>query len=138
MPLSQRKRGTVTLRTGGYAARNHICHVTTATHVRIRWFSEFENTRTLEKYLSREDKHGHVQSLAFVVVSDHLHWLSESPTSRPFSIAVNNVKSLEARDINRPHSRIGQVWQKGFYDLDGVRLPINGLSFRHYHSGNPR
>ena len=136
MPTSSRKRGTVTLRTGRYSARNRIYHVTTATHERTRWFSDFEIGRMLVKYLAREERCGHVKSLAFVVMPDHLHWLFQLLTSRHFSTAVNNVKSLTAREINRRNSRIGQFWQKGFYDR-AIRSDEDVVGIARYIIGNP-
>ena len=136
MPISNRKRGTVTLRAGRYSATNHIYHITTSTHERTHWFSEFENGRVLVKYLAREEKQGHVRSLAFVVMPDHLHWLFQLLTSRHFSIAVNNAKSLTAREVNRRYSRVGQVWQKGFYDR-AIRSDEDVVGIARYIIGNP-
>ena len=136
MPLSKRKRGTVSFRTGRYSAKNHIYHITTTTHERARWFSDFENGRVLAKNLAREDKHGHAQTLAFVVMPDHLHWLFQSLTDRPLSIAVNNVKSLTARQINHRHSRVGRIWQKGFYDR-AIRCDEDIVAIARYVIGNP-
>jgi len=67
---------------------------------------------------------------------DHLHWLFQSLTNRPFSIAVNNVKSMTAREINRRYSRIGQVWQKGFYDR-AIRSDEDVVGIARYIIGNP-
>ena len=136
MLQNNRKRGTVTLRGGRYSAKNHIYHVTTATRERTRWFSDFENGRVLVRYLAREDKHRHVRSLAFVVMPDHLHWLFQSITNRPISTAVNNVKSLAARELNRRYSRFGPIWQKGFYDR-AIRHDEDVVAIARYIIGNP-
>ena len=136
MPPINRKRGTVELRAGRYSSKNRIYHVTTTTHERTRWFSNFKNGRVLTKYLAREENHGHVSTLAFVVMPDHLHWLFQSQTSRHISIAVNNIKSLTAREMNRRHSRIGQVWQKGFYDR-AIRCDEDLVAIARYIIGNP-
>lgn len=133
---SNRKKGTVALRAGRYSAKNYIYHVTTTTHERTSWFSDFENGRVLVKYLAREEKHNHIRSLAFVVMPDHLHLLFQSLTSRHISTAVNNVKSLTAREINRRHSRTGQVWQKGFYDR-AIRSDEDVVAIARYIIGNP-
>jgi len=67
---------------------------------------------------------------------DHLHWLFQSLTNRSISIVINNVKSLTAREINRRYSRIGQVWQKGFYDR-AIRSDEDIVAIARYIIGNP-
>jgi REP element-mobilizing transposase RayT len=136
MSLSKRKRGTVKLRAGRYSSKKHIYHVTTSTHERTNWFSNFENGRVLVRHLAREERNGHIRSLAFVVMPDHLHWIFQSLTNRSISIVINNVKSLTAREINRRYSRIGQVWQKGFYDR-AIRRDEDVVAIARYIIANP-
>ena len=136
MSPTDRKRGTVELRKSRYSAKNSIYHITTSTHDRANWFSSFQNGRALVNYIAREENNGHVRSLAFVVMPDHLHWLFQAMTSRPISITVNNVKSLTAREINRRHLRIGRVWQKGFYDR-AIRCDEDVVAIARYIIANP-
>jgi REP element-mobilizing transposase RayT len=109
-------KGTKALRTGRYSAKNHIYHITTRTHARETLFDNFETGRLVVKHIGQEDKVGHIKTLAFVVMPDHLHWLIQLITDRPMSIVVNNVKSFSARNINQQRKQTGQVWQKGFYE----------------------
>ena len=67
---------------------------------------------------------------------DHLHWLFQSITNRPISTAVNNVKSLAARELNRRYSRFGPIWQKGFYDR-AIRHEEDVVAIARYIIGNP-
>ena len=116
MSKSTRPRGTKALRSGRYAGKNYIYHITTRTHAREPLFNNFDIGRIVVKQINHEEKKGHVKTLAFVVMPDHLHWLFQTITDRPISIAVNNLKSFSARQINQQRNQTGQVWQKGFHD----------------------
>jgi REP element-mobilizing transposase RayT len=72
--------------------------------------------RTVVRSLQREDDAGHTQTLAFVVMPDHLHWLVQLTGTRSLSVSVNTVKSFAARSINQIMGRSGRVWQAGYYD----------------------
>ena len=71
---------------------------------------------------------GCVESLAFVVMPDHFHWLFSLSDSRSLSECIKNVKSYSARRINGISGFRGKVWQTSYYerairkeeDLEGV------------------
>ena len=71
---------------------------------------------------------GYVESLAFVVMPDHFHWLFSLSDSRSLSGCIKNVKSYSARRVNGLLGFRGRVWQAGYYerairkedDLEGV------------------
>jgi len=59
---------------------------------------------------------GAVESLAWVVMPDHLHWLVRLK-SMPLSPLMQSVKSRSAIALNKASCRPGEkVWQKGFHD----------------------
>ena len=128
--------GTKALRSGRYSGKNHVYHITTRTHAREPLFENFETGRLVAKHISREEKTGHVKTLAFVVMPDHLHWLVQLVTDRPMSVAVNNVKSFSARRINQQRGQVGRVWQKGFYDR-ALRCEEDVVEVGRYIIGNP-
>lgn len=57
----------------------------------------------------------HVQSLAWVVMPDHLHWVLQL-RNEPLSTCLQRFKSNSARALNHVRGMSGQVWQGGFYD----------------------
>ena len=116
MPKPTQSKGTKSLRSGRHSNKNHIYHITTRTHAHEPLFNNFEAGRLVVKQINHEEKAGHIKTLAFVIMPDHLHWLMQLITDRPMSVAVNNVKSFSARRINQQQNRTGRVWQKGFYD----------------------
>ena len=104
------------LRTGRYSERNRIYHVVTSTHDRIPYFTKLFSGRVVIDAMHREDEAGHVETLAFVVMPDHLHWLFILCGSRSLSTAVGTMKSYSTRRLNSLLERRGRIWRQGFYD----------------------
>lgn len=86
--------------------------------------------------MSREFHTHRVQTLAYVLMPDHLHWLVQLPPGRRLATCVNNVKSLSARAINSAMGRRGPVWQKGFHD-HALRSDEDVRSVARYIVANP-
>ena len=108
------QRGHRRLRRGRCSIANQIYFVTTPTYERIRLFDNFWLGRIVVESLRREERHAN--TLAFVVMPDHLHWLLQLKDSRSLSNCVNTVKSYAARRINEERGREGAIWQTGFHD----------------------
>ena len=95
---------------------NQVYHVSTATHEWRPLFQNFQCGRALVECLRHEHDRGHVESLAFVVMPDHFHWLFSLSGSRSLNECIKNVKSYSANRINRIIRSSGKVWQVGYYD----------------------
>ena len=113
---NHRQRGHAALRCGRYSEKNRIYHVTTATAQRRLIFGEFALGRTVVLTLRRQEESGLTETLAFVVMPDHLHWLVRLTGVRDLSSCVRAVKSYSARQIKISLRDTGLVWQRGFYD----------------------
>lgn len=59
--------------------------------------------------------HEALESLAWVVMPDHVHWLFQLHSGH-LSRCIQVMKSRSARAINAVLGSRGQVWQNGFYD----------------------
>ncbi len=57
-----------------------------------------------------------VDSFAFVIMPDHLHWLIQLQGNLGLSEIVRRLKGSSARGINLKLGRNGAVWQTGFHD----------------------
>ena len=65
----------------------------------------------------RSDSDMHTDTLAFVVMPDHLHWLFSLIGSRSLASVVGAVKRHSAREINLLYDRrLAPLWQHGFHD----------------------
>lgn len=98
------------LRKGRLSEPGRIYHVTTATRHRQPVFSDFSAARHLVSCLCEQARRGRADTLAFVVMPDHLHWLLQLQTDQVLSAVVGSVKSISSRLLDRP------VWQTGFHD----------------------
>jgi len=118
MNIDPRKsgRGHRALRRGRYSQQNHVYHVSTATVDRRPVFTDLSTGRLVVQALRREDQAGHTETLAFVVMPDHLHWLVRLTGNRDLSSSVSVVKSYSSRRLNEAFDVNGPVWQRGFYD----------------------
>jgi REP element-mobilizing transposase RayT len=98
------------LRKGRVSLGNQVYHVTTATLGREPVFADFHAARILISALRHAAHEKRAQTLAFVVMPDHLHWLMQLGESRGLSAVVGAMKSVVAHRLGR------RIWQAGFYD----------------------
>ena len=129
-------KGTRQLRKGRYSERYRIYHVTTRTQDRRPIFNDFRNGRLLVNALRRQHLDGFVESLAFVIMPDHLHWLFQIIGTRDLSACVSLVKSLSAREIRASGGTVGSVWQRGFHDR-AIRREEDLVGVARYIVANP-
>jgi REP element-mobilizing transposase RayT len=129
-------RGQSQLRKGRHSASGQIYHVSTATHDRRPIFSNISCGRNVVRALRREHEAGNIDSLAFVVMPDHLHWLFALSGDKTVSECVRNVKCQSAQLINKSLRRKGTVWQKGFYDR-AIRRDDDIVRVARYIIANP-
>jgi len=108
--------GTKRLRWGRFSQPGQIYHITTATKERKPLFQTFRNGRFVVNALRREEILNHAETLAYVIMPDHLHWLMALSEASDLSTTVGNVKSRSAKSINSQLARTGPVWQAGFHD----------------------
>ncbi|MED5239844.1 MAG: transposase [Pseudomonadota bacterium] len=98
------------LRKGRHSQARNIYHITTVTRGRYLWFSEHDHARTLCRAIQRSDQLSASDTLCFVVMPDHLHWLFMLGDCYSLSHTINMVKSSSARRCGMP------IWQRGYHD----------------------
>jgi REP element-mobilizing transposase RayT len=57
-----------------------------------------------------------VESLAWVLMPDHLHWLLVLGNRHSLGQVLNVLKGRSARALNRHLGRRGAIWQPAFHD----------------------
>lgn len=130
------KPGTSALRRGRFSATNYVYHVTACTHARLPILTSFCAARAVIDELRREHATGRAETMAFVVMPDHFHWLLRLSGTHSLSNTVKVVKSFSARHINRRLGRSGPIWQRGFYD-HAVRTEEDLAAIARYIVANP-
>jgi REP element-mobilizing transposase RayT len=113
MPTGARQPGAAALRKGRRSLPGQIYLVTTITHLRQPLFADLHAGRQVVAALRREPR---AETLAYVVMPDHLHWLLALKGDSALGMVVQAVKSISARGVNRSLHRSGPVWQPGFHD----------------------
>ncbi|WP_299791145.1 transposase [uncultured Shewanella sp.] len=104
------------LRVGRYSKDNNYYFVTTNTHNREPLFLDFCCARIVINSLKQTDELEITNTIGFVLMPDHLHWLFQLNETADLSHAVGSIKGRSAKLINTQLNRDKQVWQPGFYD----------------------
>ena len=64
----------------------------------------------------RADELGYCAGLAYVVMSDHAHWLVALTSDAPLALLVGATKAHASRRLRSEHAIRMPVWQRGYYD----------------------
>jgi len=118
------------LRKGRVSQAGQIYLVTTVTQGRSPVFARFDAARVLIDVMRQESTSGRAQTLAFVVMPDHLHWLLVLGEGAVLSAVVQAVKSVSAHRLGT------KVWQRGFYDR-AIRREEDVQAVARYVVANP-
>ncbi|EPM52510.1 REP-associated tyrosine transposase [Pseudomonas syringae] len=122
------------LRIGRISGTGQIYLVTAKTFERNPVFSDWRMGRLLVDELRQVQKRQLADSLAWVVMPDHIHWLLQL-NSHSLSRIVQRVKSKSAIAINRAKGCSGPFWQSGFHDIN-VRTEDSLVNFARYIVAN--
>lgn len=124
------------LRRGRLSEFGRAYLLTAVTHERQAVFQDWRLARLLVREMRRLHETGAVDSLAWVVMPDHLHWLI-GLGKMPLPQLMQNVKSRSAIALNKASGRSGEkLWQKGFHD-HAVRAEEDLASVARYVVANP-
>ncbi len=124
------------LRRGRVSEPGRIYLVTTVTRDRRPVFSDFASGRVLVHCLRDMEQPGLAETLCFVVMPDHLHWLLAWGERKPLSRVVQVLKNLSARRLNALRGEAGPVWQAGFHD-HALRAEEDVVAVARYVVANP-
>lgn len=104
------------LRKGRFSQAGRIYFVTTVTYKRTKLFASFHTARVVIQSMMDLDNAKHVNSLSWVIMPDHLHWLFQLGDICSLSEVMKRMKATSARSINQLLTTQGRVWQKSYYD----------------------
>lgn len=102
------------LRKGRHTEPGHHYFITATTANRGKWFHDLVAARTVVREMKRLDDQSAVESLAWVLMPDHLHWLFI--LGRSLGQVMNELKGRSARAINTDAGRSGAIWQPAYFD----------------------
>lgn len=98
------------LRKGRASLSNHAYLVTTVTASRKPVFTSFAAARLAVRCFHDKGVARQAQTLAFVVMPDHVHWLLQLEEDGSLSEAVRLYKAKVSLILRQ------RVWQRGFHD----------------------
>ena len=100
---------------GRYSETGRTYLLTTVTECRRPIFSDFQLGRLVVNQLRQAHDEGIVNSIAWVVMPDHCHWLVEL-RHKSVSELMCRIKSRSSVAVNHASQSNGRLWQKGYYD----------------------
>jgi REP element-mobilizing transposase RayT len=117
------------LRKGRYSAQGLIYHITTVTRDRKPLFRELIPARGVIREMIALQEEGLAETLGFVLMPDHLHWLMRLRNGK-LSPVVKLLKGRTARALGEP------IWQPNYYD-HAVRKEEDLRALARYIVANP-
>lgn len=117
------------LRKGRFSQAGTIYHITAVTRKRIPYFASLDNGRKVVRELMTLQDQGMVETLCYVLMPDHLHWLMVLHEGT----LPNVIRLLKGRSARA----IGQsIWQENYYD-HAVRQEEDLQKMARYIVANP-
>lgn len=132
--MATSKFRTQNLRIGRHSAPYQIYMITTVTQQRAPFFDDLYAGRCVVNALRQAEPSA--QTLAYVVMPDHLHWLMQLEEGASLANTIRYVKATSARYINQRAASSGRIWAKGYYD-QALRNEDQVRDFARYIVANP-
>lgn len=117
------------LRTGRVSQLGMAYHITAVTQNRTPCFASLDNGRKVVRQLMALQAEGRAETLCYVLMPDHLHWLMVLHEGR-LSEAVHLLKGRSAHAIGHA------VWQANYHD-HAVRQDEDLRKMARYIVANP-
>ncbi|KGK40950.1 transposase [Nitrincola sp. A-D6] len=122
------------LRHGRFSASGQIYLITTVCCNRRPIFLNFDHARIALQALRQTA--ASTDTLSYVIMPDHVHWLLQLKEGADLSAAVRFFKASATRGIHSQGSEMGPVLQKGFYDRQ-LRKEEDLVAMARYVVANP-
>jgi len=101
---------------GRVSQAHQLYHVTFCTEKRKKYFNNIYCGRLVVQQMKILQDEKQVDSIAWVIMPDHLHWLFQLGETQSLSAVVKRLKARSAIKINHFLQRRGSLWQRGFHD----------------------
>jgi REP element-mobilizing transposase RayT len=122
---------------GRYSETGRIYYVTVNLNERKqRYFTDWHCGRCVVAEMRTLHEENILNSLAWVVMPDHMHWLFQVEEKMDLSNIIKRFKARSAQRVNDCLNRSGTLWQKGFYD-HAIREEEDIQGIARYIMANP-
>jgi REP element-mobilizing transposase RayT len=102
-------------RKGRYSHPGQIYLLTAITKDREPLFSDWRVGALMAMQFEQADRDQAADSLAWVVMPDHFHWLIGLKDT-PLSEVIARAKSKGNHLVSKTLARSGSIWQRGYHD----------------------
>ena len=99
-------------------------------------FSNFVNARLITKELFLFSKSNSINTICYVVMPDHVHWLFQLSSTANLSNLIRKFKNITTHKLNKQNSTNGKIWQSNYYDHK-VRDEEDLITQARYIAANP-
>ncbi|MFK0095043.1 REP-associated tyrosine transposase [Pseudomonas sp. NPDC090592] len=123
------------LRRGRFSQPSGIYLLTTVTNNRQRTFTDLWSARAVISELRQTEREDACQSLAWVLMPDHLHWLIQLKESTLCTV-MRRFKSRSSHALYKQGLPRQRVWQPGYQDC-ALRKEDDILRVARYVICNP-
>ncbi|WP_107850401.1 REP-associated tyrosine transposase [Oceanimonas marisflavi] len=121
---------------GRCSIEGQIYHITVCTRHRRRLFDDWHAGRLVIGELRHLQEQQQAQSLAWVLMPEHLHWLLQLNEAASLAGLIHTFKGRSARRVNHHLGRSGACWQRGFHD-HAIRQEEDLRQIARYIIANP-
>ena len=104
------------LRKVRFSSSNQTFFITTVVKGRVPYFADYFLGRKVVIEMRRLHDEKLVQSIAWVLMPDHLHWVFQLGDSHDLSTTMRLFKGRSANKVNEALIRKGPIWQKTYFD----------------------
>lgn len=101
---------------GRFSSENQIYFITTVIHKRRKLFVNLELCRNIILQMKKFDEDDYVETIAWVIMPDHIHWLFVLKANYDLATVVKVFKGRTARKLNMLLGVKGTFWQHAYYD----------------------
>ncbi|WP_110993528.1 REP-associated tyrosine transposase [Pseudomonas sichuanensis] len=123
------------LRRGRFSEPGRAYLLTTTTKDRFPYFADFQAARSLPLHFNQAEQEGSLQSLAWVIMPDHVHWLIELGEDT-LATVMRRFKSRSRCSLFKLGMLNGPLWQPGYHDR-ALRREEDLREFARYVLANP-
>jgi len=123
------------LRRGRFSEEGRPYLLTLCTALRHPVFADWRLGRIVVNEMRAVESRGQLESLAWVIMPDHLHWLILL-REEALGNTMRDFKSSAARQVNQVRGATGALWQVGFHD-HAVRRNEDIQALARYIVANP-
>ncbi|QHG65595.1 REP-associated tyrosine transposase [Pseudomonas putida] len=109
--------------------------LTTVTHQRRSLFLDFRHARLVIHNLRLAEQQQYCNSLAWVVMPDHVHWLIELKDTT-LGTLMQRFKCRSSNALRKAGVNVSPIWQAGYHDR-ALRRDEDILKIARYIVANP-